>query len=83
MTSICFVEVENIYELARLACAFEHISMPIFALRLDKPILAISGETIKDTLIFYYTFEDSIGEFLAYKYTLKEDIKFTDTAIDP
>ncbi len=82
MESVYFVEVSSIHEVARLACAFESIPMPIFALDLDGPILAVQSEPIKDKIVFYYARCNEYSEFIAYKCTRIEDVKFTDSTID-
>lgn len=83
MAAICFVQIDDVSELARLACAFESIPIPIFAMRLNTSILVVNGGVIKDTIIFYYVPEEHNSGFLAYKHALREDVRFTDTAADP
>lgn len=83
MNPICFVEVGNIYDLARLACAFERIPMPLYHLTFDN-ILAIQSEPINERIVYYYTKYDKEDEFLAYKISgCKEDIKLTNSITEP
>jgi hypothetical protein len=82
---ICFVELASINDLARLACAFEHIPLPIYHITLnDNSILAVESEYINNQLVYYYVKYHSVNEFLAYKIIgYKEDIRLTQNAIDP
>lgn len=83
MSGICFVEVNSIYDLARLVCTFESIPFPCFSLNKEEPILGVQYENINDVILFYYTTYQANNEFLAYKYTTKEDVKFTNNTLDP
>ena len=66
----CFIEVENLEEFARLACAFEKISSPIFHFAIEnEQVLAAIHDIFRGTQVFYYVKTNKCSEFIAYRNT--------------
>ncbi|MDA4117478.1 MAG: hypothetical protein OK455_03955 [Thaumarchaeota archaeon] len=66
----CFVGLETLTDLGRLACAFERAPFPIFMTQKDgKYRLAVQTDLFMGIPIFYYFESENGGEFLAYRST--------------
>lgn len=81
----CYVELEDVKDLARLACALERASLPVFSLRLHgDDILATQMDLLMGRPVIYYAKHDKSGEFLAYrKMGGTEDVAIVDAVTNP
>ncbi|MFQ5969708.1 MAG: hypothetical protein ACE5J2_04365 [Nitrososphaerales archaeon] len=81
----CYIELQAIKDLARLACALERASLPIFCLRLhEDDILAIQIDLLMGRPIIYYAKHGKSGEFLAYRNMGgNEDVLLVDAITNP
>jgi hypothetical protein len=63
-----YIELDNIKDLARLACALERTPLPIFSMKLrGDDILATQVDLLRGKPVIYYAKTKSSGEFLAYR----------------
>jgi hypothetical protein len=64
----CFVELSDLKDLARLACAFEKIPIPVFSFESgNNAFLATQVDVFMGRPIFYYAKSGDMGQFLGYK----------------
>ncbi len=64
----CFVEVENLNDLARLASALERVALPLFRFKInDVEILAVQFDVFKGTPVFYYVRNKYVDSYLGYR----------------
>jgi hypothetical protein len=80
-----FVEVTGLDDLARLSCALERVSLPIFRFKINgDTILAAQLDIFKGTPIIYYVKNAQAGRFLGYrKVGGKEVAEMSASARDP
>ena len=83
--SPCFVKLNEIKELGRLACAFERVPLPIFAMPLkNRSILSTQLDANFGRPIFYYVTVDKIGHFLEYQNSSnREEVNCEDNPNNP
>ncbi len=63
-----FVEVVDLKDLARLACALERVALPIFGFKMDDEVLlAIQLDLFMGTPVLYFARSGSAGSFLGYR----------------
>lgn len=81
----CYVELESVKDLARLACALERTPLPVFSLRLHgNDVLAAQVDFLMGRPVVYYAKFNGSGEFLAYRNTGGiEDITVVDAIMNP
>jgi len=83
--SPCYVELENINDLARLVCALERTPLPVFSFRLQGyDVLGAQTDFLMGRPIIYYAKFNRSGEFLAYRNVSGvEDITMVDAITNP
>ena len=81
----CFVEVADIKDLARLACAIERAPLPVFAIEFDKGyLLAVQFDLFMGRAIFYYAKSSEKRHYIGYRNQGgSEDAILTDSAASP
>jgi len=81
----CYVELESINDLARLACALERAPLPVFSLHLHgNDVLAAQIDFLMGRPVIYYAKFNRQGEFLAYRNVGGiEDITIVDAITNP
>ena len=80
-----FIEMVDIKDLGRFACALERVPIPIFSIKYqDMPILATQGDLYRGISIFYFTKIDKKGHFIGYRNMNGiEDVIITSSSINP
>ncbi len=81
----CFVQVADIKDLARLACAIERIPLPIFAIESGNNfLLSVQLDLFMGRPIFYYVKSKGRGQYLGYKNIgSAEEVALTDSPVNP
>src|SRR3990172_2904542 len=81
----CFVQVADIKDLARLACAIERIPLPIFAIESGNNfLLSVQLDLFMGRPIFYYVKSKERGQYLGYKSIGNvEEVVLTDSPVNP
>jgi len=81
----CFVRLNSLEDLGRLACALERAQLPIFMSRQDGKIrLSVQNDLFMGVPIFYYVEHEKGGEFLAYKNAGEvEEVHMVESAAAP
>ncbi|MBI4258029.1 MAG: hypothetical protein HY619_03655 [Thaumarchaeota archaeon] len=80
-----FIEVKDLKDLARLACAFERAPLPIFAFEVEGDLrLCVQLDIFMGRPIFYYVKGQHSQHFLGYRnISGTEDVVLTDSASNP
>lgn len=66
--SACFIEVQDLKDLGRLACAFERAPLPVFAIKTGEALrLSVQVDLFMGRPVFYYFLSQSIHHFLGYR----------------
>jgi len=81
----CYVELESMNDLARLACALERAPLPVFSLPLHgDSVLAAQVDFLMGRPVIYYAKFNRSGEFLAYRTVSGvEEITIVDAITNP
>lgn len=81
----CFVEVADLKDLARLACAIERAPLPVFAIESDKQyLLSVQFDLFMGRPIFYYSKTTEKKQYLGYRNQGGyEEIILTDSPTSP
>lgn len=66
----CFVEVESLVDFARLVCALERVTLPMFGFEASgESVLAVQLDLFRGTPVLYYARCKGPGDFLGYRNT--------------
>jgi len=81
----CFVELQSLKDLGRLACAFERAPIPVFAMESHGVLrLAVQMDLFMGRPLFYYAKTEGLHHFLGYRNTSgAEEVVLTDSASNP
>lgn len=81
----CYVELESVNDVARLACALERVPLPVFSLTLhNDSVLAVQTDLLMGRPVLYYAKFKGRGEFLAYRNAGGiEDVTVVDAITNP
>lgn len=81
----CFIQVADIKNLARLACAIERVPLPIFAIEAgDNFLLSVQLDLFMGRPVFYYVKSKEKAQYLGYKNIGNaEEVALTDSPVNP
>ncbi len=81
----CFIRLQSLLELGRLACALERAPFPIFAYKHEgKTRLSVQTDLFMGVPIFYYFEMENGSEFLSYRSNGEtEDVQLVDATLNP
>jgi hypothetical protein len=80
-----FIQLENLNELGRLACALERTPLPLFALDADgRKMISTQLDLFAGKPIFYYAYTEDIKPFLGYRTTANgEEVLLEEAPTNP
>ena len=81
----CFVQLADIKDLGRLACAIERVPLPVFAIESKNNfLLSVQSDIFMGRPIFYCVRSKEKGQYLGYKNVGNvEEVALTDSPVSP